>query len=64
MTIGGYYIMAINNYFIDGYWWIFYRWLLVDILSMDIGGYSRLNYHKLLVVINCYYVSGYLWLFY
>jgi len=33
--------MAINNYFISGYWWShFLKWLLVDI-----DGYFKLNYH-------------------
>jgi hypothetical protein len=34
----------------------------VDILLVDIGGYFRLNYHKLLVVISGYCISGYWWL--
>ncbi len=29
------------------------------ILLMVIGGYFKLNYHKLLVVISGYYISGY-----
>jgi hypothetical protein len=29
---------------------------------VDIGGYFRLNYHRLLVVINGYYIIGYRWL--
>jgi hypothetical protein len=32
--------MAISGYSIDGYWWLFYSWLLVVILFMAIGGYS------------------------
>jgi len=31
--------MAVGGYFINGYWWLFYQWLSVAILSMDIGGY-------------------------
>jgi hypothetical protein len=31
--------MASGGYSIHGYWWIFYSWLLVDILFMDINGY-------------------------
>jgi len=31
--------MVINNYFICGYWLLFYEWLLVIILLMDIGDY-------------------------
>jgi hypothetical protein len=42
-------LMAISGYFIDGYWWLFYSWLLVVILFMVIGGYS---------------IHGYWWLFY
>jgi hypothetical protein len=33
-------LMAIDDYFMNGYWWLFYQWLLVAILSMVIGGYS------------------------
>jgi hypothetical protein len=25
MAIGGYSIMAISGYFINGYWWLFYK---------------------------------------
>jgi hypothetical protein len=25
-------LMAIGGYFINGYWWLFYEWLLVVIL--------------------------------
>jgi len=39
-------ILLIN---IGGYWWLFYQWLLVVILSMAIGGYS---------------INDYWWLFY
>jgi hypothetical protein len=34
MAISGYSIMAISNYFISGYWWLFkqnYPWLLMVI---------------------------------
>ncbi len=31
--------MAIGDYFINGYCWLFYQWLLVAILSMAIGDY-------------------------
>ncbi len=30
---------TIGGYFISGYRWLFYQWLLVAILSMAIGGY-------------------------
>jgi hypothetical protein len=36
--------MAIGVYFINGYWCLFYYWLLVDIISMAIGGYSSGGY--------------------
>jgi hypothetical protein len=32
-------LMAVGGYFINGYWWLFYSWLLVVILFMTIGGY-------------------------
>jgi hypothetical protein len=34
----------------------------VDILLADIGGYFRLNYHRLLMVIGGYFIDGYFWL--
>jgi hypothetical protein len=42
-------LMTIGGYFINGYCWLFYKWLLVVILLMAIGGYS---------------INGYWWLFY
>ncbi len=30
---------------------------------MAIGGYSKLNYRKILMVINGYSINGYWWLF-
>jgi len=41
----------------------------MDILFMDIGGYFRLHYHKLLMVILLmviidYYIVSHCWLFY
>jgi hypothetical protein len=41
--------MAIGRYSINGYWWLFYQWLLMVILSMVIGGY---------------FINDYWWLFY
>jgi len=41
--------MAIGGYFINGYLWIFYCWLLLVIILMVIGGY---------------FIDGYWWLFY
>jgi hypothetical protein len=31
--------MAIGVYYINGYWWLLYQWLLVVIILMAIGGY-------------------------
>jgi hypothetical protein len=42
-------LMAIDAYSINGYWWLFYSWLVVVILLMTIGGY---------------YINGYWWLLY
>ncbi len=39
MVINGYYIMAIGDYFIGGYWW-----LLMAIGDYSIGGYWWLLY--------------------
>jgi hypothetical protein len=41
--------MAIDDYSINGYWWLFYLWLLVVIISVAISDYS---------------INGYWWLFY
>jgi hypothetical protein len=35
----------------------------VVILLMVIGGYSKLNYHRLLMDIGGYSIGGYWWLF-
>jgi hypothetical protein len=32
-------LVNIEGYFIGGYQWIFYWWILMDILLVDIGGY-------------------------
>jgi hypothetical protein len=32
-------LMAIGDYYINGYEWLFYEWLLIDIPLVDIGGY-------------------------
>jgi len=37
-------LMAIGVYSINGYWWLFYYWLLMVILLMAIGGYSINGY--------------------
>jgi hypothetical protein len=49
MAIGAYSIEVIGAYFIDGYWCLFYSWLLMDIILM---------------VIDTYYISAYYWLLY
>jgi hypothetical protein len=36
--------MIIGGYFINGYWCLFYQWLLVFILSMAIDDYSINGY--------------------
>jgi len=36
--------MAIDDYSINGYYLLFYQWLLLVILSMAIGGYSINGY--------------------
>jgi len=39
-------LVAINGYFINGYWQLFYWWLLMVILNYitTIGGYYIINY--------------------
>jgi len=72
MTIGGYSIsvvillVVIYDYFINGYWWLFYQWLLMTILLMAIGGYSIISHWWLfywwvilLMIINGYYIINY-----
>jgi hypothetical protein len=39
VRIGGYYINAIDEYFVIGYWW-----LLMVIILVSIGGYSINGY--------------------
>jgi len=41
-------LVAIGGYFINGYWLLFYEWLLVAILLMVISGYSINGYWLLL----------------
>jgi hypothetical protein len=41
--------VAIDSYFIDGYWWLFYQWPLVPIV---------------LVATDGYFINGYWWVFY
>jgi hypothetical protein len=42
-------LMVIGGYFINGYWWLLYKWLLVATLLIVIGGY---------------FINGYWWLLY
>jgi hypothetical protein len=42
-------LVAICDYSIGGYLWLFYWWLLMAIILMTISGY---------------YINGYWWLFY
>ncbi len=56
--------MVIDKYFIGGYWWLFYSWLLIDILLvaiifMVIDRYFIGGYWCILVFIIGYYISGY-----
>ncbi len=44
-------LMAIGDYFINGYWLLFYNWLLVVTLLMVIDRYSIGGYLCLLMVI-------------
>jgi hypothetical protein len=37
-------LMVINGYSIKGYWWLFFKWLLVVIILMVIDGYSINGY--------------------
>jgi len=45
-------LMVIGGYSIYGHWWIFYLWLLVDIILMDIGDFKWLLVVILLMVIG------------
>jgi len=57
MAIGGYYIMVIGGYSMNGCYWLFYWWLLISILLMAIGGYSINDF-------GGYSINGHWWLFY
>jgi hypothetical protein len=43
--------VIINGYYISGYWWIFFSWLLVIINGYCISGYWWLFHYKPLVII-------------
>jgi hypothetical protein len=57
---------------INGYWYLFYLWLLMFFSGYSIGGYSSysisgywwLFYQWLLVAIILMAIDGYWWLFY
>jgi hypothetical protein len=51
--------VAINAYFINGYWFIILVAINVFLLLMVIDGYSIYGYLWLLVVINDYFSNGY-----
>jgi hypothetical protein len=52
VAIDGYFMMVINGYFINGYWWLLYYKLLLDILGYIIIGFGS------------YFIVGYLKLFF
>jgi hypothetical protein len=65
--------VAIRGYSIGGYWCLFYYWLLVAIILMDIGGYFINGYCGYSINGYCcyfingyygYFINGYWWLFY
>jgi hypothetical protein len=56
--------MAIDDYFIHAYWWLFYSCLLVGIIFVPIGEYYIHAYWWVLVVlllmsIDGYFINGY-----
>ncbi len=66
-------LVVIRGYSIDGYWLLFYSWLLVVILLMVIGGYLLMVIGGyllmviggyLLMVIGGYFINSYWRLFY
>ncbi len=59
--------MTISGYYVNGYWLLCYKWLLVVTLLMVINGYFIGGYWYLLMVIilmviDGYSISGYWWL--
>jgi hypothetical protein len=56
--------MASGGYSINGYWWLFNLWLLVDFLFVAISDFSICGYWWLLVDFlfvgfGGYYINGY-----
>jgi hypothetical protein len=54
--------MVIRGYYINGYWLLFYKWLLVATLLMVIDGYWCLLMVIILMAIGGYSIGGYQWL--
>jgi hypothetical protein len=52
-------LIAIDGYFINDYWWLFYYWLLVAILLMGIDGYFIGGYLCLLMTIILVAIGDY-----
>jgi len=64
VVIVDYFLVAINvysvdDYFLRGYWCLFYLWLLMFILFVAIGGYWWLLVVIVLMVINGYCIGAY-----
>jgi len=64
-------LVVIVGYSIDNYWCLFYWCLHISLVI--IGGYLKLNYHRLLMIIGGtillmdiggYFINGYWWLLY
>ncbi len=53
-VISGILLVVINDYFINGYWWLF-----MVILLMVIGGYSWLLMGIILMATSGYFLNGY-----
>jgi hypothetical protein len=51
--------MVIGGYPTNGYWWLFYKRLLVGIVLMVIDGYSIGGYWFLSMVIILMVIGGY-----
>jgi len=52
--------MAIDDYSINGYWWLFYKWLLVVFYKwLLVVFYKWLLVIILLMAIGGYFINGY-----
>ncbi len=60
MVINVIILVAISDYFINGYWWLFHYKPLVGILLMVISGYCIINYSllEILSFATNHYVIG------